>query len=64
MEQGGFDLDFPEPSFYYKVLRKHHVTIHPRRGVKILGFGITTRSSTSRVSSSPPPEAASTLASG
>lgn len=31
MEQGGFDLDFPEPSFYYKVLRKHHVKIHPRR---------------------------------
>ncbi|MET9793251.1 transposase [Streptomyces canus] len=38
MEQGGFDLDFPEPSFYYKVLRKHHVKIHPRRGVKILGL--------------------------
>ncbi|MFC5957881.1 transposase [Streptomyces pratens] len=38
MEQGGFDLDFPEPSFYYKVLRKHHVQIHPRRGVKILGL--------------------------
>ncbi|MEU5547585.1 transposase [Streptomyces sioyaensis] len=38
MEQGGFDLDFPEPGFYYKVLRKHHVKIHPRRGVKILGL--------------------------
>ncbi|MFJ8970828.1 hypothetical protein ACIRJ3_09595 [Streptomyces anulatus] len=38
MEQGGFDLDFPEPSFYYKVLRQHHVKIHPRRGVKILGL--------------------------
>ncbi|MFI5474757.1 transposase [Streptomyces cacaoi] len=38
MEQGGFDLDFPEPSFYYKVLRKHHVKIHPGRGVKILGL--------------------------
>lgn len=38
MEQGGFDLDFPEPSLYYKVLRKHHVKIHPRRGVKILGL--------------------------
>ncbi|MGV9882996.1 transposase [Streptomyces sp. NPDC003006] len=38
MEQGGFDLDFPEPCFYYKVLRKHHVKIHPRRGVKILGL--------------------------
>ncbi|MFF8536932.1 transposase [Streptomyces sp. NPDC015532] len=38
MEQGGFDLDFPEPSIYYKVLRKHHVKIHPRRGVKILGL--------------------------
>ncbi|MER7671319.1 transposase [Kitasatospora sp. NPDC096128] len=38
MEQGGFDLDFPEPSFYYKVLRKHHVKIHARRGVKILNL--------------------------
>jgi hypothetical protein len=38
MEQGGFDLDFPEPGFYYKVLRKHHVKIHPRRGVKVLGL--------------------------
>jgi hypothetical protein len=38
MEQGGFDLDFPEPSSYYGALRKHHVKIHPRRGVKILGL--------------------------
>ncbi|MEY9839506.1 transposase [Streptacidiphilus sp. EB103A] len=38
MEQGGFDLDFPEPSFYYRALRKHHVKIHARRGVKILGL--------------------------
>lgn len=38
MEQGGFDLDFPEPSFYHQVLRKHHVKIDPRRGVKILGL--------------------------
>ncbi|MEU2060996.1 transposase [Streptomyces sp. NPDC013455] len=38
MQQGGFDLDFPEPSLYYRLLRKHHVKIHPRRGVKILGL--------------------------
>lgn len=38
MLQGGFSLDLPEPSLYYRVLRKHHVMIHPRRGVKILGL--------------------------
>ncbi|MER7151403.1 transposase [Streptomyces lydicus] len=38
MQQGGFDLDFPEPSLYYRLLRKHHVKVHPRRGVKILGL--------------------------
>ncbi len=28
----------PTPELYYKLLRKHHVMIHPRRGVKILGL--------------------------
>jgi hypothetical protein len=38
MLQGGFALQIPEPELYYEVLRKHHVKIHPRRGVKILGL--------------------------
>lgn len=38
MLQGGFSLQIPGPELYYKVLRKHHVKIHPRRGVKILGL--------------------------
>ncbi|KIE23175.1 hypothetical protein LK08_31355 [Streptomyces sp. MUSC 125] len=31
-------MQIPEPELYYQVLRKHHVMIHPRRGVKILGL--------------------------
>ncbi|MFJ2582753.1 transposase [Kitasatospora aureofaciens] len=38
MQQGGWSLQIPEPQSYYKVLRKHHVKIHPRRGVQILGL--------------------------
>ncbi|MEV0372172.1 transposase [Streptomyces sp. NPDC050636] len=38
MGQGGWSMQIPEPELYYKVLRKHHVKIHPRRGVKILGL--------------------------
>ncbi|MEU1596881.1 transposase [Streptomyces sp. NPDC005708] len=38
MEQGGWAMQIPEPNLYYKVLRQHHVMIHPRRGVKILGL--------------------------
>ncbi|GAA2097617.1 hypothetical protein GCM10009759_27870 [Kitasatospora saccharophila] len=36
MQQGGFSLRIPEPELYYRLLRRHHVKIHPRRGVKIL----------------------------
>ncbi|MFJ9692303.1 transposase [Kitasatospora sp. NPDC101183] len=36
--QGGLDLEIPAPELYYKVLRSHHVMIHPNRGVKILGL--------------------------
>lgn len=38
MQQGGWSMQIPAPELYYKVLRKHHVKIHPRRGVKILGL--------------------------
>ncbi|WP_245203956.1 hypothetical protein [Kitasatospora sp. RG8] len=38
MQQGGFSLRIPEPELYYRLLRRHHVKIHPRRGVKILGL--------------------------
>lgn len=38
MQQGGWSMQIPAPELYYKVLRKHHVRIHPRRGVKILGL--------------------------
>ncbi|WP_432068899.1 transposase [Streptomyces sp. C10-9-1] len=38
MHQGGWSMEIPDPGLYYKVLRKHHVMIHPRRGVKILGL--------------------------
>ncbi|MEU4119076.1 hypothetical protein AB0F71_31860 [Kitasatospora sp. NPDC028055] len=38
MQQGGWSMQIPEPELYYKVLRKHHVKIHPRRGVKILNL--------------------------
>ncbi|MCH0561479.1 transposase [Streptomyces sp. MUM 16J] len=38
MQQGGWSMQIPEPELYYQVLRKHHVMIHPRRGVKILGL--------------------------
>ncbi|WP_441247772.1 transposase [Kitasatospora sp. McL0602] len=36
--QGGLDLEIPSPELYYKLLRSHHVKIHPARGVKILGL--------------------------
>ncbi|MFG2716623.1 transposase [Streptomyces goshikiensis] len=38
MQQGGFALQIPRPELYYRLLRRHHVKIHPRRGVKILGL--------------------------
>ncbi|MFK0190569.1 transposase [Kitasatospora sp. NPDC090308] len=38
MHQGGWSMQIPEPELYYKVLRKHHVKIHSRRGVRILGL--------------------------
>jgi len=38
MQQGGFALQIPGPELYYKLLRSHHVKIHPRRGVKIRGL--------------------------
>ncbi|MEU1285327.1 transposase [Kitasatospora sp. NPDC005856] len=38
MDQGGFSLRIPDPSLYYRLLRRHHVKVHPRRGVKILGL--------------------------
>ncbi|MFD6986764.1 transposase, partial [Streptomyces sp. NPDC059956] len=38
MHQGGWAMQIPRPDLYYQVLRKHHVKIHPRRGVKILGL--------------------------
>lgn len=38
VQQGGLDLEVPGPELYYKVLRSHHVKIHPHRGVKILGL--------------------------
>ncbi|MFD4242970.1 transposase [Streptomyces sp. NPDC058525] len=38
MEQGGFALQIPQPKLYYQLLRRHHVQIHARRGVKILGL--------------------------
>ncbi|MFI8461687.1 transposase [Kitasatospora sp. NPDC085464] len=38
VQQGGLDLEVPGPELYYKVLRSHHVKIHPNRGVKILGL--------------------------
>ncbi|MFF2544802.1 transposase [Kitasatospora sp. NPDC058063] len=36
--QGGLDLEIPAQQLYYKLLRTHHVKIHPGRGVKILGL--------------------------
>ncbi|MCX4502199.1 transposase [Streptomyces anulatus] len=38
MHQGGWAMQIPTPELYYRLLRKHHVMIHPRRGVKILGL--------------------------
>jgi hypothetical protein len=38
MQQGGWAMQIPRPELYYKCLRKHHVKIHPRRGVKIRGL--------------------------
>ncbi|MET8479291.1 transposase [Streptomyces clavifer] len=38
MQQGGWSMQIPEPELYYQVLRKHHVMVHERRGVKILGL--------------------------
>ncbi|WP_434600066.1 hypothetical protein [Streptomyces sp. A5-4] len=38
MHQGGWAMQIPTPDLYYKLLRKHDVMIHPRRGVKILGL--------------------------
>ncbi|WP_405011681.1 transposase [Kitasatospora sp. NBC_01539] len=38
MNQGGFSLRIPDPSLYYRLLPRHNVKIHPRRGVKILGL--------------------------
>lgn len=38
MHQGGWSMQIPGPELYYKVLPKHHVQVHPRRGVKILGL--------------------------
>ncbi|MEU8927377.1 hypothetical protein AB0D10_41760 [Kitasatospora sp. NPDC048545] len=38
MQQGDFSLRIPEPELYYRLLRRHYVKIHPRRGVKILGL--------------------------
>lgn len=31
-------MQIPTPELYYKLLRKHHVKMHPRRGAKILGL--------------------------
>lgn len=38
MHQGGWSMQIPGPELYYKVLPEHHVRVHPRRGVKILGL--------------------------
>lgn len=38
MHQGGFAMQIPKPELYYKLLKKHHVKIHPGRGVKIGGL--------------------------
>ncbi|MGW8780232.1 transposase [Streptomyces sp. NPDC055796] len=38
MQQGGFALQIPGPELYHRLLRRHDVKIHPRRGVKILGL--------------------------
>lgn len=38
MGQGGWSMQIPEPELFYQVLRKHHVKVHARRGVKILGL--------------------------
>ncbi|MFD9575103.1 transposase [Streptomyces sp. NPDC059982] len=38
MVQGGFALQVPGPELYYRLLKAHHVKIHPRRGVKIGGL--------------------------
>lgn len=38
MLQGGFALQIPKPELYYRLLRRHHVKIHARRGVKIRGL--------------------------
>ncbi|MFD0502480.1 hypothetical protein ACFQ0G_04955 [Streptomyces chiangmaiensis] len=64
MQQGGFALQIPRPELYYGLLKAHYVRIHPRRGVKIGGLGITPSSWTTRVSTCPPPGAAGTRASG
>ena len=38
LTQHGFALQVPEPQLYYQLLPAHHVAIHGRRGVKILGL--------------------------
>ncbi|MFD5082545.1 transposase [Kitasatospora sp. NPDC058406] len=38
MDQGGWSMQIPGPELYYQVLRRHHVKVHARRGVKILGL--------------------------
>ncbi len=38
ISQGGFALRIPEATLYHRLLKAHHVKVHPRRGVKIGGL--------------------------
>lgn len=38
MQQGGFAVQIPKPELYYRALRRHDLTVHGRRGVKVLGL--------------------------
>jgi len=62
--QAGFAMEIPSPELFYELLPSHYVRIDARRGVKIRGFGTTTRRSCATTGASARRAAAGTRASG